>query len=122
MKKSIRLESLKQQAFSNKRRKSNKIKWIEKLLNLAICDFRKFCIWHILVPYLKNILLFTLDKTRKIIVKWSKSCNELRTLNFDVEKMIESEFNKGEDYRPISFANLHDRNPGLYQQISAKLN
>ena len=58
-----------------------------------------FCIWHILVPYLKNILLFTLDKTRKIIVKWSKSCNELRTLNFDIEKMIESEFNKEEDYK-----------------------
>ena len=119
------IRELKQQTFSNKHRKSklksNKIKWIEKLLNLAICDFRKFCIWHILVPYLKNILLFTLDKTRKIIVKWSKSCNELRTLNFDVEKMIESEFNKEEDYKPISFDNLRDRNPELYQQISAKL-
>ena len=115
---------LKQQTISIKHRKSkksNKIKWIEKLLNLAICDFRKFCIWHILVPYLKNILLFTLDKTRKIIVKWSKSCNKLRTLNFDVEKMIESEFNKEEDYKPISFDNLRDRNPELYQQISAKL-
>ena len=119
------IRELKQQNFSNKHRKSklksNEIKWIEKLLNLAICDFRKFCIWHILVPYLKNILLFTLDKTRKIIVKWSKSCNELRALNSDVEKMIESEFNKEEDYKPISFDNLHNRSPELYQQISAKL-
>jgi hypothetical protein len=115
------IRELKQQTFSNKHRKSNKIKWIEKLLNLAICDSRKFCIWHILVPYLKNILLFTLDKTRKIIVKWSKSCNELRALNFDIEKMIESEFNKEKDYKPISFDNLHERNPELYQQISAKL-
>ena len=51
----------------------------------------------------------------------SKSCNELRALNFDVEKMIESEFNKEEDYKPISFDNLRDRNPELYQQISVKL-
>jgi hypothetical protein len=35
--------------------------------------------------------------------------------------MIESEFNKEEDYKPISFDNLHDRSPELYQQISAKL-
>ena len=115
------IRELKQQTFSNKHRKSNKIKWIEKLLNLAICDSRKFCIWHILVPYLKNILLFTLDKTRKIIVKWSKSCNELRMLNFDVEKMIDSEFNKEEDYKPISFHHLRNRNPELYQEISANV-
>ena len=42
-------------------------------------------------------------------------------LNFDVEKMIESEFNKEEDHKPISSDNLRDKHSELYKQISAKL-
>ena len=60
-------------------------------------------------------------KLRKIILKWSKFCNELRELTFDVEKMTESEFNKEDEYKPISFDNLHNRNPKLYRQIQARL-
>ena len=109
------IRELKQQAFGNKHRKKpkpkpNKIKWIEVLLTIPIPDYRKFCIWHILVPYLKNIRLFSPREAKKIIVKWSKLCNELRGITFDVEKMIESEFNKEDEYKPISFDNLfHSR-------------
>ena len=109
------IRELKQQAFGNKHRKKpkpkpNKIKWIEVLLTIPIPDYRKFCIWHILVPYLKNIRLFSPREAKKIIVKWSKLCNELRGITFDVEKMIESEFNKEDEYKPISFDSLfHSR-------------
>ncbi len=34
---------------------SNKIKWIEKLLQTPLSDYRKFVVWCILAPYLINI-------------------------------------------------------------------
>ncbi len=36
-------------------RNSNKIAWIDKLLETPIPDHRYFCLWHILIPYLVNI-------------------------------------------------------------------
>ena len=35
--------------------------------------------------------------------------------------MIESEFNQEDEYKPIAFDNLYNRNPELYREIQARL-
>ncbi len=31
------------------------IPWIEKLLTISLPDYRKYCVWRILAPYLLNV-------------------------------------------------------------------
>jgi hypothetical protein len=64
------------------------IRWIEKLLQTPIDDYRKLVVWRILIPYLVNIKRLAGDYANDIIQSWLDKCSFLRRLDFDPSHMI----------------------------------
>ena len=52
------------------------IPWIEKLLTMPLPDYRKYCIWRILAPYLVNIRKLSDEQASHIIKEWLKNVNQ----------------------------------------------
>jgi hypothetical protein len=83
------------------------IDWIEQLLQTALPEHRKYCIWRILAPYLINIKHLPFNEAFDIIDKWLYKCNELKKLDFDPKTKINDCLNRATNicYLPISFDN-----------------
>jgi hypothetical protein len=64
------------------------ITWIEKLLTMSIADSRKYCIWHILAPYLINIRKLPDEQATRIIREWLEKCNSVKRVSFDGSSRI----------------------------------
>jgi Primase X len=93
--------------------------WIELLLQTQLRDFRKYCIWRILTPYLINKRGFDEDKSHSIIEEWLNKCIQLQPLDFDANRKIIDGI-KGAiktGYYPIAFKNLKEEQPELYKII-----
>jgi hypothetical protein len=54
-----------------------RIKWIEKLLQTPIDNYRKLAVWRILVQYLINIRQLSDDETNEMICNWLDKCRTL---------------------------------------------
>ena len=59
------------------------IHWIEKLLTMPIADYRKYCIWRILAPYLINIKKLEDEQAANTIKEWLQKCNSVKRVSFD---------------------------------------
>ena len=67
---------------------SNRIDWIERLIEKPLDHFRKYCITFIFVPYFINIRrLADLDTLDRIKV-WLEKCKSVHRLDFNVERRI----------------------------------
>ena len=93
------------------------IPWIEKLLQIAIEDYRKNAVGLILAPYLINVRKLTFDEAFTIIQKWLDKCSTgKRRLDFNSKYLIRYNLkytaNKGS--RPLRLETLKDRNRELY--------
>jgi hypothetical protein len=79
-------ERLEQSRYSKRVRpqttNSTTIRWIEKLLQTPLDDYRKFVIWRILAPYLINIRKSSVDEAYDAIRNWLDECSQLRRLDF----------------------------------------
>ena len=64
------------------------IPWIEKLLIIPLPDYRKYCTWRILAPYLINVRKLQDDEAYQIIRKWLKKCNSVKRISFDETSRI----------------------------------
>ena len=94
---------------------NDEIAWIERLLQTPLADYRKYCIWRILAPYLLNIKKLPEQETTDIIKNWLDQCNKLRRLDFNYNPKIKDGIEGAvEGYLPISLAKLKDENGGLY--------
>jgi hypothetical protein len=96
------------------------IKWIEKLLQTPIDDYRKFALWRILIPYLINIRQLSDNEANKTIYRWLDICRTLRRLDFNPNYMIRhniSSVRRG-GYLPISLEKLKTENTYLYKIIN----
>lgn len=95
----------------------NAIVWIEKLLQTPIQDFRKYCIWRILGPYLLNIRGLTYEEAFNTIKEWLDICSQQkRRLDFYPKSKI-SDGLKGaakKGYFPISLGKLKTESKDLY--------
>jgi hypothetical protein len=102
----------------------NDIKWIEKLLETPISDYRKNAINLILAPYLINIKKLPYTDAFDIIKDWLNKCDSLRRLdsNFNsrVKSALEDAIQKG--IPPMSLARLREKNRELYDMLSMKMN
>ena len=67
---------------------SNRINWIERLLQTPLQDYRKYCIWRIFVPYLLNVRRLSEQEATDIIKDWLSRCNQLRRLDFNYKQKI----------------------------------
>jgi hypothetical protein len=98
---------------------STTIRWIEKLLNTPLDDYRKFAMWCILAPYLINVKKCSADEASKIIKEWLDRCNQLRRLDFAyhvIKYNIDSAKRNG--YLPISLEELKTDNTYLYNVLA----
>lgn len=91
--------------------------WIEKLLNTPINDYRKLCLWWILIPYLVNIKMVGEEEVFLILVKWIKACDKIRSIDFDYRNVIKWEIKRVKNFRPISFDDLKKDYPYLYEKV-----
>lgn len=94
---------------------NSEIYWIEKLLSTPLEDYRKYCIWRILAPYLLNKRGLSKHEIVSIIGEWLDRCSRVRRLDFNVsQKIREGIDGPTEGYMPIAFDKLKDENPELH--------
>jgi hypothetical protein len=94
---------------------NNRIGWIERLLQTPLQDYRKYCIWRILVPYLLNVRNCSEQETLDIIKDWLDRCNQLRRLDFNYKQKIKDGIEGAkEGYLPIGREKLKNENSRLY--------
>jgi hypothetical protein len=112
---------IRRQYNNNSQGGTGSIGWIERLLQTPLHDFRKYCVWRILTPYLLNIKKLSAQESTDIIRQWLVQCNTLRSLDFRIIEQriidgLDSAAEKG--YLPISLENLKEENPQLRSIIS----
>jgi len=69
---------------------TNTISWIEKLLQTPIEDYRKYCLWRILCPYLLNIRKMSKEEAAVILKEWLTKCDNKRSLDFNPHREVNS--------------------------------
>ncbi|MDN5846425.1 MAG: DNA primase noncatalytic subunit PriX [Candidatus Nitrosocosmicus sp.] len=95
----------------------DKIAWIDKLLETPIPDHRYFCLWHILIPYLKNIKRLSNDEIIITISNWLDSCNLLNKIRWKYPQRIKYQLRNDKGFPPISLENLKKENFELYSLL-----
>ena len=64
------------------------IPWIERLLQTAVSNGRKYSIWRILVPYLVNRQHRSVEQSTCTIMNWLNRCAQLARLDFNPSSRI----------------------------------
>jgi Primase X len=62
----------------NKNNNCNRYRYIEKLLQTPIEEYRKRVLWRILCPYLINVRKLSYDESFQILREWLDKCNSVR--------------------------------------------
>lgn len=94
------------------------IKWIEKLLQTPISDHRNFCLWRILIPYLKNIKGLSEQEVIAILTEWLDKCNNVNRVRWRYPQRIKEQLRYDKGFPPISFENLKKENPNLHDMLN----
>lgn len=82
-------------------------------------DYRKYCIWRILTPYLLNIRKLSEKDITNIIIDWLNQCDQVRRLDCKYDERIKEGIEgAAEGYLPISREKLKEENPELYLRIN----
>jgi hypothetical protein len=96
------------------------IPWIEKLLTISLNDYRKYCTWRILAPYLINIRKLPDEQANYIISEWLKKCNLTKRVTFDVHSRIRYDIQsvRKKGFYPIGRNQLKTENVDLYNLMN----
>jgi hypothetical protein len=108
--------------FGNSYRCYKTILWIENLLETPLKDHRKYCIFHILVPYLVNVKELSVEEASHVIENWLSKCNSARPLDFDPSTEAKSRIKYVKDYKPMRLSKLETDNMNLYRLLNTKFN
>jgi hypothetical protein len=92
--------------------------WIEKLLGTPLHDYRKYCLWRILCPYLLNIKKLSRDEAIIILSDWLRKCDEVRKLDFNAQREIIVRLKNVKSYLPSSKETLRKEQPELYNLLA----
>ena len=92
--------------------------WIEKLLQTPLPCFRRYCLYHILVPYLVNIRKLNSEKSYDILKTWLEKCNTLSKITFNTELEIKTRLIAVKNYDPLSLNKLRTENADLYELLN----
>lgn len=99
---------------------SNSIPWMDILLQTPIHDYRKFCLWRVLIPYLINIKKLSNDEIYIILIDWLDKCNQERKLDFNANMKIKSDLKHAKKYLPLSLNTLKKTENGLFRLLVTK--
>ena len=86
-------------------------------MQTPIPDFRRYCLYRIIVPYLVNARKLGYDKCLDILNEWLKKCNNLFKISFDIEIEINARLSAVKYYKPISIKKLKNENIKLYNLL-----
>jgi hypothetical protein len=119
------------QKMKNKRRQYQKydvqtgvapatMHWIEKLLTMSTPDYRKYCIWRILAPYLINVKKLSDEQASDIIREWLKRCNLVKRISFDMGSRMRYDIHNARrrGFYPIGWNQLRTENVVLYKLVN----
>lgn len=98
-----------------------KIGWIDRLLETPLKDYRKYCLLHILVPYLVNVKRLSAEEVSRIVGSWLSECNIAKPLDFDPSREIKNRIRYVRDFKPMSLAKLERDNCDLYRLLSGRI-
>jgi hypothetical protein len=95
------------------------IPWIEKLLVKPLPDYRKYCIWRILVPYLISVRKLSDEQVGHLIRIWLQKCNSVKRVSFDVTSRIRYDIQsvRKRGYYPISWEQLKKESIDLFNLL-----
>jgi hypothetical protein len=96
---------------------SNTIVWIEELLQTPLNDHRKYCLFHVLVPYLLNVRNLSHVETSELLEAWLSKCNQLSELDFNPSIEIRNRLKYAKDYKPVSLSRLKNMNFELHHEL-----
>jgi hypothetical protein len=96
------------------------IPWIDRLLQTAISNGRKYCIWRILAPYLVNMKHVSIEQSACIIMDWLKRCAQLAILDFNPRSRIDYALRHVGKHSPVHPASLRKEYDGLYDLLKVQ--
>ena len=99
---------------------NSKIEWIEKLLQIPLEDYRKFCLWRILCPYLVNVKKISKEESSIVLEAWLWGCSTLRRTDFNHRHFIKNNLRYVKSFLPPSNKMIKDKYPNLYAILNAK--
>ena len=96
------------------------IGWIESLLQTPIHDYRKYCLWRILAPYLVNVRKFSNEDTYVGIMSWLELCNRVNRLSFNPKQRARYDIRSARriGYLPIGWKDSRIENIYLYRFLN----
>lgn len=95
----------------------NTYTWIENLLQTPLKDNRKYCIFHIIIPYLVNVKKLSSEEVFHVIIDWLSTCNRLRALDFNPSIEIRNRIRYVKIYKPIGLLKIKELNEELYRVL-----
>jgi hypothetical protein len=98
----------------------SRIEWIEKLLKVPLVDHRKYCLWRILFPYLRNVRKVSKEESIVVLDNWLEQCSKKKKLDFNKRDYIKKDIKAVGCYFPISMKKLRENNPDLYKLLMSK--
>jgi hypothetical protein len=112
----------KQNTFTNGYKYVNRsqIEWVEKLLQIPLEDYRKFCLWRILCPYFVNVKKVSKEETSIVLEAWLWGCSNLRRTDFNHRLLIKNNLRYVRSFVPPSNKMIKDKYPDLYAILNAK--
>lgn len=114
-----RADKIKSRIFSSSNADIPRIGWIERLLQTPLNDYRKFCLWRILCPYLINIKKLSGDEAAIVLKEWLQNCDHLKNLNFNSQMEIKYRLRYVGPYLPSPKEKLKKEQPELYQILKS---
>lgn len=106
----------------NSTRTSNSIRWIDRLLQTPIEDYRKNVVSLILAPYLINIKKMHVIDALRIIEDWLNKCASFRALdsNFNYRVKYALDTAVENSIPPMKLDTLKQKNKFLYDKLCGK--
>ncbi len=114
----------------NSRRRQNKfapncsythnISWIDNLLKGSLEDYRKYCLWRILGPYLVNVRKLSNEEASRILMEWLERCEQIGKLDFSPTLVIKNNLRSVKTYLPPSVEKLKKDHTELYELLKLK--
>jgi|SRR5215217_4556957 len=98
------------------------IAWIDRLLQLAIPDWRKTAVALVLAPYLLIIRRFSYEQAFHTIMEWAARCDELSALRPNERGFIDRvhislERAQSKQSKPLRWQTLVQNYPAMYETL-----
>jgi hypothetical protein len=96
---------------------ANTINWVEKLLQTPIEDYRKFCMWRILCPYLINIRKMSKVEASLVLKEWLGKCDRVRKIDFNPQREVSARLKSVGPFLPSAKDKLKKEQPDLFNLL-----